>query len=306
MPNAVTVPSPRMAVTYECRAKLIFGFVLGAQGMVREAREWWWSAVRGAVPRVAVGPCRAEPGRFLYVAVAGTCFALAGPDADLALTAKATAAKRVTVTMDGRRGAGETERRGQRPDGGHRYGQAGLRRDEEGSDAFAVTFMIDHAGELSESAHEDQACFEAADHGPGAEEEVGGQAGRPSRPGAQWWVTRRPRRPLSSPPRRASSLPSHPTGRTCRAGRYSVMRRLQSGPAFRDLAVNEYQVLFTLARCLSGRLRLNELNVNVLLSQSSLCRLNMCWLLTEAAPFGERCRSATKMLYTSMHPAAES
>ena len=51
------------------------------------------------------------------------------------------------------------------------------------------------------------------------------------------------------------------------------MRRLQSGPAFKELAVNEYDVLFTLSRCPSGWLRLNELNDNVLLSQSSLSRL---------------------------------
>ena len=53
----------------------------------------------------------------------------------------------------------------------------------------------------------------------------------------------------------------------------AVMRRLQTGPAFRTLAVNEYDVLFTLSRCPSGWLRLNELNDNVLLSQSSLSRL---------------------------------
>jgi DNA-binding MarR family transcriptional regulator len=53
----------------------------------------------------------------------------------------------------------------------------------------------------------------------------------------------------------------------------AVMRRLQAGPAFRDVAVNEYDVLFTLSRCPSGWLRLNELNDNVLLSQSSLSRL---------------------------------
>ncbi|NUP60138.1 MAG: MarR family transcriptional regulator [Pseudarthrobacter sp.] len=53
----------------------------------------------------------------------------------------------------------------------------------------------------------------------------------------------------------------------------AVMRKLQSGPAFRKLAVNEYDVLFTLSRCPSGWLRLNELNDNVLLSQSSLSRL---------------------------------
>ena len=53
----------------------------------------------------------------------------------------------------------------------------------------------------------------------------------------------------------------------------AVMRRLQAGPAFKSLAVNEYDVLFTLSRCPSGWLRLNELNDNVLLSQSSLSRL---------------------------------
>jgi len=53
----------------------------------------------------------------------------------------------------------------------------------------------------------------------------------------------------------------------------AVMRKLQQGPAFRRLALNEYDVLFTLSRCPSGWLRLNELNDNVLLSQSSLSRL---------------------------------
>jgi DNA-binding MarR family transcriptional regulator len=53
----------------------------------------------------------------------------------------------------------------------------------------------------------------------------------------------------------------------------AVMRRLQSAPAFKTLPVNEYDVLFTLSRCPTGWLRLNELNDNVLLSQSSLSRL---------------------------------
>ena len=53
----------------------------------------------------------------------------------------------------------------------------------------------------------------------------------------------------------------------------AVMRKLQAGPAFKALAVNEYDVLFTLSRCPSGWLRLNELNDHVLLSQSSLSRL---------------------------------
>ncbi|QCB97081.1 MarR family transcriptional regulator [Arthrobacter sp. PAMC25564] len=53
----------------------------------------------------------------------------------------------------------------------------------------------------------------------------------------------------------------------------AVMRKLQAGPAFKALGLNEYDVLFTLSRCPSGWLRLNELNDHVLLSQSSLSRL---------------------------------
>jgi DNA-binding MarR family transcriptional regulator len=53
----------------------------------------------------------------------------------------------------------------------------------------------------------------------------------------------------------------------------AVMRKLQSGPAFRTMPLNEYDVLFTLSRCPSGWLRLNELNDHILLSQSSLSRL---------------------------------
>lgn len=53
----------------------------------------------------------------------------------------------------------------------------------------------------------------------------------------------------------------------------AVMRRLQAGPAFKSLALNEYDVLFTLSGCPSGWLRQNELNDHVLLSQSSLSRL---------------------------------
>ena len=53
----------------------------------------------------------------------------------------------------------------------------------------------------------------------------------------------------------------------------AVMRRLQSGPAFKKLPVKEYDVLFTLSRCPTGKLRLNEINDHVLLSQSSLSRL---------------------------------
>ena len=53
----------------------------------------------------------------------------------------------------------------------------------------------------------------------------------------------------------------------------AVMRKLQAAPAFKALALDEYDVLFTLSRCPSGWLRLNELNDNVLLGQSSLSRL---------------------------------
>lgn len=53
----------------------------------------------------------------------------------------------------------------------------------------------------------------------------------------------------------------------------AVMRKLQAGSAFKSLPVNEYDVLFTLSRCPSGQLRLNEINDKVLLSQSSLSRL---------------------------------
>ena len=53
----------------------------------------------------------------------------------------------------------------------------------------------------------------------------------------------------------------------------TVMRRLQADPAFRELGIKEYDVLFTLSSCPEGGLRLNELNNHVLLAQSSLSRL---------------------------------
>ncbi|MGG5171602.1 MarR family winged helix-turn-helix transcriptional regulator [Pseudarthrobacter sp. J1738] len=53
----------------------------------------------------------------------------------------------------------------------------------------------------------------------------------------------------------------------------AVMRRIQRGKEFHELALREYDVLFTLSSCPSGWLRLNELNDHVLLSQSSLSRL---------------------------------
>ncbi|MDQ0678822.1 DNA-binding MarR family transcriptional regulator [Arthrobacter pascens] len=74
--------------------------------------------------------------------------------------------------------------------------------------------------------------------------------------------------PESSPVRLAAE-----TWESLFRAQVAVMRRLQSGPAFRDLPVNEYDVLFTLSRCPTGWARLNELNDNVLLSQSSLSRL---------------------------------
>jgi DNA-binding MarR family transcriptional regulator len=77
-----------------------------------------------------------------------------------------------------------------------------------------------------------------------------------------------PAKPAESPVRLAAE-----TWESLFRAQVAVMRRLQSGPAFKALAVNEYDVLFTLSRCPSGWLRLNELNDNVLLSQSSLSRL---------------------------------
>lgn len=52
-----------------------------------------------------------------------------------------------------------------------------------------------------------------------------------------------------------------------------VMRRLQKDPAFRQLSMREYDVLFNLTRCPTGWLRLNELNEHVLVSQPSLSRM---------------------------------
>lgn len=53
----------------------------------------------------------------------------------------------------------------------------------------------------------------------------------------------------------------------------AVMRKLQADPAFRQVSLNEYDVLFNLSRCPTGWLRLNELNQVVLLSQPSMSRL---------------------------------
>lgn len=75
-------------------------------------------------------------------------------------------------------------------------------------------------------------------------------------------------RPAESPVRLAAE-----TWESLFRAQVAVMRRLQAGPAFKSIALNEYDVLFTLSRCPSGWLRLNELNDHILLSQSSLSRL---------------------------------
>ncbi|WP_026550882.1 MarR family transcriptional regulator [Arthrobacter sp. Br18] len=53
----------------------------------------------------------------------------------------------------------------------------------------------------------------------------------------------------------------------------TVMRRLRKDPAFRQLAIGEYDVLFNLSRCSTGWTRLNELNAHLLISQPSLSRM---------------------------------
>ncbi|WAP52848.1 MarR family winged helix-turn-helix transcriptional regulator [Arthrobacter sp. ATA002] len=52
-----------------------------------------------------------------------------------------------------------------------------------------------------------------------------------------------------------------------------VMRRLQKDPAFKELTMREYDVLFNLTRCPTGWSRLNELNEHLLISQPSLSRM---------------------------------
>ncbi|MCC9196148.1 MarR family winged helix-turn-helix transcriptional regulator [Arthrobacter sp. zg-Y820] len=52
-----------------------------------------------------------------------------------------------------------------------------------------------------------------------------------------------------------------------------VMRRLQKDPAFKNLTMREYDVLFNLTRCPTGWIRLNELNEHLLISQPSLSRM---------------------------------
>jgi len=53
----------------------------------------------------------------------------------------------------------------------------------------------------------------------------------------------------------------------------TVLRRLASDDVWDPISMREYDVLFTLSRCPSGRARLHELNREVLLSQPSLSRM---------------------------------
>ena len=53
----------------------------------------------------------------------------------------------------------------------------------------------------------------------------------------------------------------------------TVLRRLAGDDVWDPISMREYDVLFTLSRCPSGRARLHELNREVLLSQPSLSRM---------------------------------
>ncbi len=53
----------------------------------------------------------------------------------------------------------------------------------------------------------------------------------------------------------------------------SVIRSLRDNPVFKRLSMREYDVLYTLSKCPSGWLRLNEINRHVLLTQPSISRL---------------------------------
>ncbi|WP_285725209.1 MarR family winged helix-turn-helix transcriptional regulator [Psychromicrobium xiongbiense] len=53
----------------------------------------------------------------------------------------------------------------------------------------------------------------------------------------------------------------------------AVNRRLQRDAVFKELSMHEYDVLYTLSKCPTTRLRLNELNRYVLLTQPSISRL---------------------------------
>ena len=53
----------------------------------------------------------------------------------------------------------------------------------------------------------------------------------------------------------------------------TVLRRLAGDDVWDPISMREYDVLFTLSRCPSGRARLHELNREILLSQPSLSRM---------------------------------
>ena len=150
-------------------------------------------------------------------------------------------------------------------------------------------FLIDHAGLPLKTVLEQLDLFgeevlpvlrkEYAEKTPAHVPEPPTHAGRvaASLAAAGQSADRQPRRhagrrvmsaPTESPVRLAAE-----TWESLFRAQVAVMRRLQAGPAFKSLAVNEYDVLFTLSRCPSGWLRQNELNDHVLLSQSSLSRL---------------------------------
>jgi DNA-binding MarR family transcriptional regulator len=53
----------------------------------------------------------------------------------------------------------------------------------------------------------------------------------------------------------------------------TLVRRLASDDVWGPISMREYDVLYTLGRCPSGRARLHELNREILLSQPSLSRM---------------------------------
>ncbi|WP_427018427.1 MarR family winged helix-turn-helix transcriptional regulator [Pseudarthrobacter sp. P1] len=53
----------------------------------------------------------------------------------------------------------------------------------------------------------------------------------------------------------------------------TIMRQLSQEPAFKKVGAGEYDILYTLTRCPSGWLRLNEFNDKVLISQPSISRM---------------------------------
>lgn len=53
----------------------------------------------------------------------------------------------------------------------------------------------------------------------------------------------------------------------------SLMRRFTTDDIWGPISLREYDVLFTLSRCPTGKLRLHDLNDEILLSQPSLSRL---------------------------------